>query len=357
MYDAAVLIGRFQPVHNGHLALLREALAQARQAVVVVGSAFQARTPKNPFTWQERAQMLRAALPEPERARLTVLPMRDYYDEPRWAEAVRQAVAQATPARARLALVGHFKDSSSGYLRAFPGWDLIRMERQGAIDATAIRDAYLGASASTPEAALAPWAPHIPAATRAWLEQFAHTAHYPALQEEWRMLRAYRDSWACAPYPPVFVTVDALLRCQGRVLLIRRAHAPGKGLWALPGGFVEPHDTLWQSCLRELAEETHCPLPEERLRQALRAVRVFDHPERSQRGRVITHAYFFDLDNDALPEVRGGDDAAHAQWVAQEQLAGMEDQFHDDHWHIIGQLLGQPAASTPAADALQRQTP
>ena len=40
MFDTAVLIGRFQPVHSGHLALLHAALAQARQVVVVVGSAF-----------------------------------------------------------------------------------------------------------------------------------------------------------------------------------------------------------------------------------------------------------------------------------------------------------------------------
>ena len=96
--------------------------------------------------------------------------MRDYYDETALGRcrAVGRGPGHAGLA-ARLALVGHFKDSSSGYLRAF-GWTRSRMERQGTIDATAIRDALPGASASTPEAALAPWAPHIPAATRAWLE-------------------------------------------------------------------------------------------------------------------------------------------------------------------------------------------
>src|SRR5690606_10493536 len=59
----AVLIGRFQPLHNGHLALLRQALAAAQQAVVILGSACQARSPKNPFTWQERAQLIQASLP------------------------------------------------------------------------------------------------------------------------------------------------------------------------------------------------------------------------------------------------------------------------------------------------------
>ncbi len=61
------------------------------------------------------------------------------------------------------------------------------------------------------------------------------------------MLSGYHAAWASAPYPPVFVTVDGLLLCHGHVLLIQRGHAPGQGLWALPGGFVEPRDTLWQS--------------------------------------------------------------------------------------------------------------
>ena len=70
--------------------------------------------------------------------------------------------------------------------------------------------------------------------------------------------------------------LSGLIPRQGQVLLIRRAHAPGRGLLALPGGFLEPHDTLWQSCLRELSEETHCDLPPEALAQAIR--RLLDDP-------------------------------------------------------------------------------
>lgn len=345
MFDAAILIGRFQPPHNGHLALLHAALAQARQVLVILGSACQARTPRNPFTWQERADMLRAALPEAERSRVALLPVRDYYDEPRWAAAVRQAVAAHLPAGARVALVGHFKDDTSGYLRAFPGWSLVRMPRQGPFDATPIRDAWLGAAPEALDATLAACAGQLPPSTRDWLARFARTEDYRRLQEEWRALRAYRASWAAAPYPPVFVTVDAALRCQDQVLLIRRAHAPGRGLWALPGGFLEPNDTLWQSCLRELGEETLLQLPEAQLRAALRGVQVFDHPQRSQRGRVITHAYHLDLGQIPLPRVQGGDDAAHAQWVPLADLPALEDQFHDDHWHILAYFF--PGIDTP----------
>ena len=340
MYDTALYIGRFEPPHAGHMALLQRALDSAPQAIVVMGSAWQVRSPKNPFTWPEREAMLRAALSANDNARLQVLAVRDYYNEAFWVQAVRRAVAQCTPAGARIALVGHFKDATSRYLEHFPGWDLINMARQGSIDATTIRDAYFGASAATAADALEPLATQIPASTLAALRAFAQQIEYAVLQEEWRMLRNFRASWAHAPYPPVFVTVDAVLRCQNQVLLIRRAHAPGKGQLAVPGGFIEQRETIWQSCLRELAEETHCDLPEAVLRAALREVAVFDHPDRSQRGRTITHAHYFDLGDAPLPQVQGDDDALLAQWVPVADLPSMEDRFFEDHFHMLDHFFG-----------------
>lgn len=339
MHDAAVLIGRFQPVHNGHLALLREALAHARQVVVIVGSAFQARSPRNPFTWEERAQLLMTSVGDADAHRLTVLPVRDYYDEPHWAQAVRQAVAAHTGVGARIALVGHFKDASSSYLDAFPGWELLRMPRQGAMDSTTLRDAYFGATTATLAQVLASCANQVPPATITLLTRLAAQPEYTALQQEWRALARYRASWAGAPYPPVFVTVDALVCCRDQILLVRRGRAPGKGLWALPGGFLEPNDTLWQSCLRELAEETGYAPPPALLQAALRGVRVFDHPHRSQRGRTITHVHHFELPDAAPPPVTGGDDAAAAQWLPIGALPGMETAFFEDHFHIVDAML------------------
>ena len=284
--------------------------------------------------------MLRKALPAAEQDRVQVLPVRDYYNEARWVEAVRAAVAAVTPPGARIALVGHIKDATSSYLGAFPGWELVNMERQGSIDATTLRNAYFGATPDTAMDALAPLAGQIPHSTQAVLARFAQQPDYLQLQEEWHMLRDFRASWASAPYPPVFTTVDALLRCQGQVLLIRRAHAPGKGQWAVPGGFLEQRETLWQSCLRELAEETHCDLPEAVLRAALREVAVFDHPDRSQRGRTITHAHYFDLGDAPLPQVQGDDDALLAQWVPVADLPSMENRFFEDHFHMLDHFLG-----------------
>jgi bifunctional NMN adenylyltransferase/nudix hydrolase len=141
------------------------------------------------------------------------------------------------------------------------------------------------------------------------------------------------------------VTVDAIVKCADRVLLIRRGQAPGKGLLAAPGGFIELRETTYQSALRELKEETHLSLLESSMRQALKAVAVFDHPDRSQRGRTITHAHFFDLGERELPEVRADDDAAGVEWLPIGELIGVEDQFLDDHFHMLDHFLGLTSES------------
>ena len=336
-YDVSVCIGRFQTFHLGQLALLRRALASAPLCIVVLGSAHQARSPKNPFTWQERVEMIRLALPETDRQRVQFLPVRDYYDQARWVSVVRRGVVALAggAAESSFVLVGHFKDATSQYLEGFPGWALEALPLQGNIDASALRDAYFGNAGSALDATLAALVTQAPVSTLAFLRAWAALPYFAQLAQEWEMLRKDKAGWAGAPYPPVFVTVDAVVQCGGCVLLIERGHAPGKGLFAVPGGFIEQRETVYQSAVRELVEETGFPLPESEIKQALKAVHVFDHPDRSLRGRIITHAHFFDLGARSLPEVQGGDDAASAQWVPVGQLAGMEDQFHDDHFHML----------------------
>jgi bifunctional NMN adenylyltransferase/nudix hydrolase len=383
-FDVAVLVGRFEPFHQAHLGLLREALNLAPRIIVVIGSAHQARTPKNPFTWTERAEMIRLALPEADRARLHFLPVRDYYDEARWVRAVTRAVDEAIaamhpPPGARVVLAGHVKDATSRYLLAFPRWRFHKVERFEGADGTQIRDALFGAAngggtrggpqAATHAEAAAVEAQHagshdaygthnaagrdrsleaafgalvdqVPASTLAFLRAWVTLPFYDRLAEEWRALRDYHDAWEGTPFPPVFVTVDALVRCADHVLLIERGHPPGRGLLATPGGFIDIRETCWQSCLRELREETQLALLEPTLREGLREIAVFDHPDRSQRGRTITHAHYFDLGERELPEVQAGDDAGAVRWVPISELASLEDRFHDDHFHMLDHFLG-----------------
>ena len=341
--DIAVLVGRFQPFHNDHLALLQRALEVAARVVVVIGSAHQARTPKNPFTWRERAEMLRLALPEAERARVAFLPVRDYYDPQRWVRVVSERVAALNvngSGSTRIALVGHFKDATSEYLRGFPGWTLASVDRIPGAGGTQLRDALFAGDPALLDATLAALVDQAPPTTIAFIRAWAALSFMPALTAEWRMLRGYHDAWKTAPYPPVFVTVDAVVRCAERVLLIQRGRAPGLGLYAVPGGFIEQRETAYQSALRELAEETHLELLAQTMQGAFRASAVFDHPDRSLRGRTITHAHYFDLGDRELPEVRADDDAQSVAWVPIAEIAALEDRFHDDHFHMLDHFLG-----------------
>lgn len=354
-HDVAVCTGRFQPVHLGHLALLRHALSLAPLCVVVLASAHQARTPRNPFTWRERAEMIRLALPEAERERLRFVPVRDHYDEARWAAAVQEGVARCLaeaglPPTATQVAVGPLREEHPAGLPGDVEGLQAGSEPVADVGAERLRDA-LFQGAEDPQAAIAALVDELPASTRAFLRAWVALPFFAELAEEWRMLRRDRQAWAAAPYPPVFVTVDAVLRCADHVLLVRRGRAPGKGLLALPGGFIEQRETAWVSALRELREETHLELPDAEWRLASRGSRVFDHPQRSQRGRTITHVQYLDLGERPLPPVRGGDDAAAALWVPVAELPALEDRFLDDHFHILDSFPGLDASPAPAPAA------
>jgi bifunctional NMN adenylyltransferase/nudix hydrolase len=124
------------------------------------------------------------------------------------------------------------------------------------------------------------------------------------------------------------------------VLLVARGAQPGQGLLALPGGFLRGDERLLDAVLRELREETRLKLPAPVLRGSLRAQEVFDHPERSLRGRTITHAFHFDFPGGELPPVKGGDDATRARWVPLAALRELESQLFEDHFFIIERFVG-----------------
>lgn len=341
-HDLAIVIGRFQPFHDGHLAVVRKALEVGTRVLVLVGSAFAARSPRHPFDWQERARAIGDALPAADRARLAFVPLRDHFDEDRWLADVRQAAVQALPpsgpgdAARSVALVGQLRDATRDYLEAFPEWTPYRLAEVPVRRASAMRDALFAA----PDDALLALAAEMPASGIALLRSLRSRPQFAELAMEAKLLRDYQATWKDAPYPPVLVTVDCIVKCSGHVLLITRGQAPGKGMLAVPGGFLDQRETTQQAALRELEEETHLDLPAATLRASLRASDVFDRPDRSQRGRTITHGHFFDLGQRPLPALRADDDALAAEWVPIAAVAAHEARFIDDHFQMLDHYLG-----------------
>lgn len=346
-YDYLVFIGRFEPFHNGHAAVARYALSRARKVIFLVGSADTPRTIRNPWTVAERAVMIQSALADAS-DRLIIRPLRDHlYNESLWIAAVQRTVAEAVKADggatdARIGLVGKDKDASSYYLQEFPQWDLLDVRHTETLSATELRRYLFEANQLNSHGGLMLIRANVPGPVFDMLDAFRkNSPAFKQLVAEHQFIDTYRAAWADAPYPPTFVTTDAVVVHSGHVLLVRRRAEPGKGLWALPGGFVGQGEGLLDSCLRELREETRLKIPVPVLKGSIKGEHVFDHPERSQRGRTITHAYHFEFPAGELPEVRGGDDADKARWIPVSEALEMSPQLYEDHLHILEFFLGR----------------
>ena len=72
-----LIVGRFQPLHKGHLSVIREVLRQCDELIIIIGSAEESHTDKNPFTAGERYQMILSSLTDGERRRVLIVPIRD----------------------------------------------------------------------------------------------------------------------------------------------------------------------------------------------------------------------------------------------------------------------------------------
>ena len=343
MRDALVFIGRFQPFHNGHKAVIDAALKQAKEVIVVVGSSFAARNIRNPFTFEERKAMIEAAFPDEapklgKEGRVKVVPVSDYpYDDNKWVNAIQTIVDNTVSEDAKdIGLIGHSKDSTSYYLKIFPRWkNHVEVADVGGINATDIRKVILTPMDYTDFEELDYV---MPKATLALMAGLLSKPEFKVIRAEYEMVKKYKESWKAAPFPPTFMTVDAVVVQSGHILLVKRGDMPGKGLWALPGGFLNQEETMLDGAIRELKEETKIKVPVPVLKGSIKTSKTFDAPNRSVRGRTITQAFYIDLGMaDELPKVKGSDDAEKAFWVPFNQVK--QEKMFEDHFHIIDNFL------------------
>lgn len=353
-HNLAVFIGRFSPFHVGHYHVISQALQQAEHVLVLVGSARSPRSYRVPFTFQERRDMIEGSFPRELRERIRVLPLEDStYNDSRWIQNVQTLVAQGAamcgldPATAGVTLVGHSRDNTSYYLKLFPQWHSTEVPSFRDISGTNIRNSYFSnmghmwvQDADGHREGDLPQDAVVTTHVQKFLSSFLDTPAYTLIRDEYEFVLKYKASWAAAPYAPTFVTVDAIVVQSGHVLLVRRGAMPGKGQWAMPGGFINQNERIQDAVIRELREETQIKVPDPVLRGSIVAQDVFDDPNRSSRGRTITHAFLIKLrDDTSLPRVKGSDDADKARWCAISDLRPEE--FFEDHHAIIMNMLAR----------------
>lgn len=383
--DLCVFIGRFEPLHAGHIKVIQDGLDSAPFMVVLVGSANEPRTYRNPFNADERALMIKESFGN--NSRLIVLPLEDStYNLNDWIERTHLTVAKAwkqiqervpgAPEKPKVSLIGHSKDATSFYLNLFPKWGSINVPLARDLCATSIRKEIFGTKEMifpeleayeregvrwSTQAYIDRYTEHarnramaflnedraegenakLSPAVIEFMEAFIQTPDYKEVCAEFAFVARYHFQWRHAPYEPSFNTADALVVQSGHILMVKRNHFPGKGLWALPGGFIERDEVSRQTALRELDEETGIKVPEAVLLGHIKASEVFEEPFRSSRGRTTTQAYLIHLKPGQLPKIKKGgmgedEEAQKVAWILLSDLR--RDKCFEDHYSIISKM-------------------
>ena len=182
-FDYLVFIGRFQPFHIAHREVIDIALAQAEQVILVLGSAQDERSIKNPFSIAERQQMILTSFDEVTRQRIQFVPIIDLYNDEKWVKAVKDGVNDFIVQRhqneneieRKTGLIGHFKDDSSYYLALFPEWQLVELENlKNQLSATPLRAKYYQGEIDQD---------HLSVEVQEFLIEFQNSEWYPLLQD------------------------------------------------------------------------------------------------------------------------------------------------------------------------------
>jgi bifunctional NMN adenylyltransferase/nudix hydrolase len=333
-FDYSVFIGHFSPVSLDDEVVFKEALSQSEKLIIVIGSDKKARNIKTPWTSSERVEMVKATLTAEELSRVEFVLLRDQlYNETLWVMDLLDQISEITGKSDSVALFFKERDKSD-YLEQFPQWEHVPVKSNPANwRPNDIRYHYFTYDTA--------YQRHVNANIVKFLESFKDSENFKNLKSDFDYIRDYRSQWQDAPFQPVFVTVDTVVIKSGHILLVRRKGNPGKGQIALPGGFLNQKEFIETAALRELREETVIKVSKEELKKLIKEVHVFDAPDRSLRGRTITHAYLIDLGTGPLPQVKGSDDADKAWWEPLNSAMGREEEFFEDHWHIMNFFLGR----------------
>lgn len=147
--------------------------------------------------------------------------------------------------------------------------------------------------------------------------------------------KVFLEAYSMKDYPKPSLTADCIVLRKARgnldILLIKRGEHPYMNCYALPGGFLNPNETIEEAAHRELHEETGIEDIE------LSLLQVFSQPGRDPRGWIISTVYVGYVGENQL--VNFGSDSIDAVWVGINELSDYELAF--DHREMIELALKQ----------------
>ena len=348
MFDIAEFNGRMRPVTAAHIGVILEGLEHAQYVFVTIGSCNEPINFRNPFTYEQVREMIRASLTPLQNDRVFIFGIEDEESDMAWVRAVQKTVtlqsARLFPDReAQIALIGHAKDASSYYLKLFPKWDSIAATVQYAgLDATMIRtNLYEAEQPARYLEHLREMGNYIPHGTYLFLREWVNSPEFERMRAEYKFMVKYLDEFQRNPYTgerQQFPCSDMCVMQAGYTLLVRRDRMPGEGLWALPGGHKLAKQTFRGAALDEVGQETQIyelnpHIDRDFMNLCIRGEKMFDDPWRSTRETTFSMSHGALLPGTEQPLVKGADDAREARWWANDEIT--RSMMFEDHFNQI----------------------
>lgn len=351
-HDVAFILGRFQPFHIGHLSLVKKGFEVADNVCFILGSSDRPRTLRNPFTYEERIKIIKnnPYIITKEKNVFFLKDVDNLYNYTSWQAKLISNIKNFGNEHGfkDMIIIDHtkenyeFGENKKLNLATIPITDTINYSNKDQtfdvpLSSTAIREQIYR------DIFVFNKYPDYLKSVDLNIKDIKET-----LQEDYDYYEKYKSNYVNLPYPPVFFTVDVVLRVFDYILLIERGRTPGKGLLALPGGFFDAKSDVStvDAAIRELKEETNLNIPSYILKDCVINDRIFDFKYRSERGRVISHTLYIDAttwctdeydlfdesDISKIP-IKAGDDASKAQFVHLKEI--ITNNMFDDHYDII----------------------
>ncbi len=256
-----LFIGRFQPLHKGHIGVIKDAMKELDQLIIGVGSAEKHHVKDNPFTYEERRQMIENSI----KGNYKIIPIPDLNNYEKWVDYVRTLVGDFDIVYTGNAVVEElFKQKK---------YAVKRIVEERCISAGDIRDMMAND---------ANWQELVPKEEVEYLKKIDGIKRLKELNAKYKN-----------PLP----AVDIIIKYNGGIVLITRKD----GKLAIPGGFIE-YETAEQAAVREAKEETGLDIKIERL------LGVYSDPERDPR-HVMSVTYVAK----GKGKLKAGDDARGAK--------------------------------------------
>ena len=372
-----VYIGRFQPFHKGHKAIVDLTVKMMKPGdtfTIIIGSADQQETERNPLSASQRKEMLSTEL---EGYPVTILTINDSpYNYDLWIERLCAKMLGF-----KSATHDDFLEKQEDFIKGFSNICIVGMENveeyinritkyytyaptehfnlginshifseldtQTSVHGSSIRAFIRADDGRCPKRFYSDIKDFVSEKVLAYLK----TVNFPLIvYNAYIKGMDYAELTGCK-YNSCFMTVDNIVfdKFLDQVLLIKRKD---NGKLAIPGGFAEPYMNMKDNALRELEEETS--ITAKMLKDAFVKIdelepTLIDAPYRDPRSshkcNFVSAVYVWQSKVDALknfiPYIKAGDDAVDTVWLSKEECEDLPAwRFHADHKKIICKLLG-----------------